>query len=303
MRSFAFVTLAVGALSAYALPSMKRAVDDTTVLNFALTLEHLENAFYSGALAKFDEAAFESAGLPSWARGRFVQIGQHEAAHVAFLSAALGSAATQPCEYSFPYTDPKSFAALSQALEGVGVSAYAGAAQYITNKDYLTAAAVVLSTEARHASWVAGAVNKIEPWSGPLDIPLGLNEVYTLAAAFITSCPSTNPALPVKAFPALTLALSSPASAYPNSQKITPGSTTSLTYSPTSSSDYAVFFTGLTPIFVQVSNGKVVVPDTLMGTSYVVISTSNDATGLEAGVVAGPAILEIDFDSQGNVEA
>jgi hypothetical protein len=51
---------------------------DTTVLNFALTLEHLENAFYSGGLAKYDDKAFTDAGLPSFARGRFVEVGQHE---------------------------------------------------------------------------------------------------------------------------------------------------------------------------------------------------------------------------------
>jgi hypothetical protein len=59
---------------------------------------------------------------------------------------------------------------LSQVIEGVGTSAYTGAAQYITSKSYLTAAASVLATEARHASWVASAVNKFAGWSGALDV-------------------------------------------------------------------------------------------------------------------------------------
>lgn len=73
---------------------------DIDVLNFALTLEHLENTFYAQALAKYSAKDFENDGLPPWVRGRFEQILTHEATHVQFLTAALGDKAVKPCEYA-----------------------------------------------------------------------------------------------------------------------------------------------------------------------------------------------------------
>ncbi|KAJ7087712.1 ferritin-like domain-containing protein [Mycena crocata] len=292
--TFATLILALGAA---AVPHMKRAdaIDDPTVLNFALTLEHLENAFYSGALKKFSERDFKKAGLPNWARGRFAQVAEHEAAHVAFLSKALGDKATQPCNYSFPYTDPKSFAGLSQAIEGVGVSAYTGAAQYITDKSYLTAAASILATEARHASWVASAVNKYAGWSGAIDVPLGLNQVYSIAAAFITDCPSTNPALPVTAFPTLTV----------KTTRYSPGKTIELEYTPATpvangTALHVAFYTGLSVEYAPLTDGKVIIPVDLRGQVYAVVTTSDSAVN-DRNTIAGPVILLLMFNDAGKI--
>ncbi|KAG9049728.1 hypothetical protein FS837_009262 [Tulasnella sp. UAMH 9824] len=279
--AFAISLLAASAAVARPVTRNKRP-SDTDILQYALTLEHLENAFYREALAKFDEKDFTDAGLPDFARKRFVQISEHEKTHVDFLSTALGDIAVKPCEYSFPYDDPKSFAGLSMVLEGVGTSAYTGAAQFIENKDYLTAAASVLATEARHAAWVSAAVNKGDPWSGPFDVPLDLDQVFSLAAAFITSCPDSNPKLPVKAFPVLSF---SPATPYP-------GDSVQLSYDSSSGKkEYFAVFTGLTTIFVPISDDKkVTIPSDAVGTVYGVVTTSNEKVS-DDNTVAGPVIM------------
>ncbi|KZP03177.1 hypothetical protein FIBSPDRAFT_965930 [Athelia psychrophila] len=74
MKSFALATLVLAAFGAVA-PTKRAAsaaITDTTVLNFALTLEHLENAFYAGALKKFSAKDFTNAGLSAYARGQGV---------------------------------------------------------------------------------------------------------------------------------------------------------------------------------------------------------------------------------------
>ncbi|KAG8759067.1 hypothetical protein FRC12_009858 [Ceratobasidium sp. 428] len=289
MKNFIPAIALIAASSVAALPARRDGPSDTDILNYALTLEHLENAFYKGALEKFDAKAFEKAGFEPFVRGRFQQIVDHEANHVQFLSEALGNKATKPCTYKFPYTDPKSFAALSMALEGVGVTAYLGAAKLISNKDYLTAAAAILTTESRHSAWISSSVNMGTPWSGAFDVPLSLNQVYSLAAAFITKCPSSNPSLPVKAFPALTVSTAS----YKAGDIISVSFDSSMAKGKNT---YMAFFTGLTTEFAPIQKGEVTIPKDLMGTVYAVVTTDNKTVN-DDNTVAGPAILMFPFGS------
>src|ERR1700742_2152728 len=64
------------------------------VLNFALTLEYLEDEFYRTALGSNNL-------IPNETRGTFETIGKHEAAHVALLSDALGPQAVKKPEFDF----------------------------------------------------------------------------------------------------------------------------------------------------------------------------------------------------------
>lgn len=126
-----------------------------------------------------------------------------------------------------------------------------------------------------------------------LQTPLDLNSVYTLASQFITSCPSTNPTLPVKANGKLTTTGTG-----------APGSQLTLAYdaSSTNGSLYAAFLTGPSAVVVPLSGSKTefTVPSQgLAGYTYLVITT--DKSGVDANqTVAGPAIINISLDSQGH---
>jgi hypothetical protein len=124
------------------------AKSDVAILNFALTLEYLEAAFYAEAVSKGN---FTGKTLA------FAQVvARHEAAHVAFLRSALGKAAVRSPKFDFKgtTTDAAKFMATAQVLEDTGVAAYLGQAGNIKSKKILGAAGSILAVEARHAGWI-----------------------------------------------------------------------------------------------------------------------------------------------------
>lgn len=121
---------------------------DVDILNFALTLEYLESAFYKEAKAGKAKASGDLKSLINL-------ISSDEDQHVAALTATIKKLGGKPVaapKVAFPYSDTSGFLKLAQTFEDTGVSAYNGAAPSIKSKDVLAAAGGIVQIEARHAA-------------------------------------------------------------------------------------------------------------------------------------------------------
>jgi len=267
-----------------------QTLDDPAILNFALTLEHLENAFYSQGLKNYSSSDFASAsGLGKITYNNIQEIGSDEANHVELLTGALSAAGATPvkaCTYKFPATDANSFLGLAQVLEGVGVSAYIGAAQYIANPAYLEVAASILTVEARHNAFIRLA-NGYSPFPSPYDTGLSPRAIVSLAGSFFASCPDGS-APTIQPFPAATL----------TSSNATLGSTLSVSVNSTvtanQSTIYCAFASGVQTAFSTYSNGSCTLPSQNVTGGQVYGLITNAMNISDASTLAGPFILNVD---------
>jgi hypothetical protein len=140
--------LALGALPVAFATGAGVPASDVKILNYALTLEYLESAFYAEAVSK--------GALKGEIAGFAQTVAQHEAAHVAALQKALGSKAVKKPNFDFKGTtaDSKMFVKTAITLEDVGVTAYEGQVSNIKTGAILAAAGSILPVEARHAAWI-----------------------------------------------------------------------------------------------------------------------------------------------------
>ena len=142
---------------------------DIGILNYALTLEYLEDEFYAKVVA---------AKVFNGAVGSLVtSFAAQEAEHVAAIHATVvklgGKPAARPTG-KFPISSAAAVAKLAYTVENLGAAAYLGQAPHIANPQVLAAALAIHTVEARHAATLAtlvpkGHVTPVGPFAEPAD--------------------------------------------------------------------------------------------------------------------------------------
>jgi serine-rich repeat adhesion-like glycoprotein len=152
---------------------------DVGILNFALTLEYLEAAFYKEAKTRA-KASGELKSLIDL-------VGRDEEEHVGALTETIKKLGGKPVaepKFDFPYSGTAGFLKLAQTFEDTGVSAYNGAAPQIKSVEVLEAAGSIVQVEARHAAAIR-LQNGAEPSPVAFDPALPKAKVLKAVEPFI----------------------------------------------------------------------------------------------------------------------
>jgi rubrerythrin len=162
-------------------PPKSFGAGDIGILNYALTLEYLEAAFYNEATTNQTSTGFIKNAQTQAALKR---VTADENVHVKFLKKALGGKAVKKPKFDFMGTtaDEAKFTATAFALENEGVHAYLGQVLNIKDAKAVKAAATIVTVEARHASVfgliLQGTSDSISP-DGAFDKPFTAKKVLS----------------------------------------------------------------------------------------------------------------------------
>lgn len=179
------------------------------VLTFALNLEYLEASFYSyvvtgsglsaadmgpnpGTVIGLPKIAFTTPYMANIAANLMTEEVQHVELLRATIQSALGVVPqSMPSLNLAPSAaltanNDATFAAIARQFEGVGVSAYAGAAQYLVSSlPALNYSAQILDVEAQHAGALRYACIRMmvaSPAADALDNPPSINQIFNTSA-------------------------------------------------------------------------------------------------------------------------
>ncbi|KAI9720445.1 MAG: hypothetical protein M1812_002951 [Candelaria pacifica] len=285
------------------IPSSTPQYNKYEILNFMLNLEHFQDAFYRQGLANFTRAQFATDGFDADFYTNLKAIASQEHTHVTSLTSTLLLANVTPvaeCNYFFNVSNPTEFVTDASLIAAVSVSSYIDLLSRLRDPAYLKVYSSVLAVEARHSSFLRGALGD-QPFPSPYDTPIDLDETYTLVQLYTLSCPEANP-LALKNYPTLS-------SSFTNHGMIG-REIILLTYGKdikANSDDEPICATFLTltgPIFSPAIrlpmnagfNTTVPAPvqgyAPLNGLTYVVMSSSNTSL-TDDTILAGPATIEI----------
>jgi rubrerythrin len=178
---------AYGALSAT--PYIARALaqsgaSDVDIVNYALTLEYLEAAFYTAAVKQVSDLSADELKLAK-------ELRDDERAHVGALTATVkqlgGMPAAKPTfDFGGAFASREAFLRTANLLEDTGVSAYNGAATAIRSAEVLGAAGSIVQIEARHAALIRVARGK-SPAPLAFDKASDMDAVLKAIKPFITA--------------------------------------------------------------------------------------------------------------------
>jgi rubrerythrin len=155
---------------------------DVEILNYALTLEFLEAAFYTQGLQRVS-------GLDREVKQLATVIRDAEDEHVAALTATIKDLGGKPTkapgvDFGQAFASKDAFLETAQTFEDLGVGAYNGAGGLIKSKKVLAAAGSIVQVEGRHA----GAIRLVrgeEIAPSAFDKGLQMQEVLDAAKPFL----------------------------------------------------------------------------------------------------------------------
>lgn len=186
-RDFLRKSAGIGLLGVLAVPSSAEAATpkgDVAILNYALTLEYLQAAFYTET-QRVGAVRGRLARVP-------IQLGAVERAHVAAIRKVLGRKSVKRASFNFQGVteDENKFLKTAVAFEDLAVAAYKSQAARIKSPAVLAAAVAIHSVEARHAAWMRYLVG-ISPAANAFDEGKPISEVQRIVKStrFIVSSP------------------------------------------------------------------------------------------------------------------